>query len=200
MVCFKAAATAALVLMLGTGLSAQPITTEERQKAIAELERSRDLVLAAIDGVSEANAGKKPAADRWSVLECTEHLALTERGIFAMMQGTLKTPAASEEDRAKTRGKAAMLAKFMPDRSRRASAPVEVAPKGMFKTLAEARAALIAARKDTIDFVAKTELPLHSHVTKHFAFGELDAYQWFALMAYHMERHTKQIDEVKATF
>lgn len=196
----KTAAAAALILGLGIGLEAQTITPDERKKAIADLQRTLELILTATEGVSEADAVKKPAADRWSVLECVEHLALTERGIFAMMQGSLQTPPASEEDRAKTKGKTELLAKAMPDRSRRAAAPVEVAPKGQFKTLAEARAALSAARKATIDFVEKTDKPLHSHVTKHFAFGELDAYQWFTLMAGHVERHTKQVNEVKATF
>jgi len=157
-------------------------------------------MLTAIEGVSETDAVKKPAVDRWSVHECVEHVAVTERGIFAMMQGLLQSPPASEEDRARTNGKTELLAKAMPDRSRRAAAPVEVAPTGQFKTLADARAALIAARKATIDFLEKTDKPLHSHVTKHFAFGELDAYQWFTLMAGHVERHTKQVNEVKATF
>jgi len=186
--------------LLAAMAAAQPITPEERRKAVVELERTRDLVLAAIDPVSEENAARKPKPDKWSVLECVEHLALTERGIFAMMQASLQKPESSDGDRAKTRGTTEILAKFMPDRSRRAAAPVEVAPGGQFKTLAAARAELIAARKDTISFVETTELPLHSHVSKHFAFGELDAYQWFTLMAGHMERHTKQVNEVKATF
>ena len=117
------------------------------------------------------------------------------------MQANLKVPGSSDAERAKTtRGKAEVLGQFMPDRSRKATAPVEVAPRGEFKTPAAARDAFEAARKDTIDFVATTDLPLHSHVTKHFAFWELDVYQWFVLMAGHVERHTKQINEVKATF
>lgn len=193
----KAIAAATLICLSAFG---QPITTEERSTTLKELERTRTLMLAAIAGVSEAQAQKKPAPDRWSVLECVEHLALTERGIFAAMQANLKAPEASEAERAKTKGKAEMLGQFMPDRSRKATAPVEVAPRGEFKTLAAARAAFEAARKATIDFVATTDLPLHAHVTKHFAFGELDVYQWFVLMAGHVERHTKQINEVKATF
>jgi hypothetical protein len=190
---------AALAVVVGA-LQGQSITPEERGKAIAELERSEKLLLAAIEGISEIDAAKKPSAERWSVLECVEHMALTERGVFAMMQTALQAPVASEAERAKTKGKAEMLAKFMPDRSRRATAPVEVAPKGMFKTLAEARAAFVSARKTTIEFVSKTELPLHSHVSKHFAFGELDVYQWFVLMSAHVERHTKQVNEVKASW
>lgn len=183
MVFFKAAAAAALVF----ALEAQTITPEERTKAVAELERTEKLLLSALDGVSEGDAAKKPSSEKWSILECVEHLALTERGIFAMMQASLKSPEASEADRAKTKGKTEMLARFMPDRSRRAATPVEVAPKGMFKTLAEAKAAFVSARKATIEYVTKTDEPPHSHVSKHFAFGELDAYQWFALMAGHVE-------------
>ncbi len=193
----KAITTATLICLSAFG---QPITSDERSRTLLELERTRTLMLSAIDGVEEEQAKKKPAPERWSVLECVEHLALTERGIFAAMQANLKAPESSEAERAKTRGKAEVLGQFMPDRSRKATAPVEVAPRGEFKTLAAARAAFEAARKATIDFVATTDLPLHSHVTKHFAFGELDVYQWFVLMAGHVERHTRQINEVKATF
>lgn len=194
---YKTAATGALICLTAFG---QAITPEERSKTLNELERTRNLMLTAIDGVSELQAQKKPAPERWSVLECVEHLALTERGIFAAMQANLKAPQASVADRARTKGKTEILGQFMPDRSRKATAPVEVAPRGEFKTLAAARAAFEAARKDTITFVTTTDLPLHSYVSKHFAFGELDVYQWFVLMAGHVERHTKQINEVKATF
>ena len=200
MVIAKTAPAAALMLVCSLGASAQPMSSEERKQAIASLERSRDLLLSSIDGVSEGNAAKKPGADRWSVLECVEHLTLTERATLDRLQASLLKPESSDVEKALTRGKLEMVAKFMPDRSHRATAPVEIAPRGQFKTLAEAKAGFVAARTATIAFAAKTDAPLHSHVTKHMAFGELDGYQWFTLMAGHVERHVKQVNEVKATF
>ena len=66
--------------------------------------------------------------------------------------------------------------------------------------MAEGKSGFVAARTATIAFAAKTDAHLHSHVTKHMAFGELGGYQWFTLMAGHVERHVKLMNEVKATF
>ena len=190
----------AWALILATSLYGQSLTQSERSKAVAELERTRDLLLSATANVSEEKASVKPAPGKWSVLDCVEHLALTEEAIFGLLQGNLKAPPSSEADRAKTAGKTAMMEKFLTDRTRKVSAPAEIAPTGRFKTLAEAREAFTANRNRTIAFAENTEEDLHAHVSKHMAFGELDLYQWVLLMAGHSERHTLQAKEVIATF
>lgn len=198
MVSFKTAPAWALIL--ATSLYGQSLTQSERSKAVSELERTRDLLLSATANVSEDNAKIKPGPGRWSVLDCVEHLAVTEEAIFGLLQGNLKAPPSAEAVRAKTAGKTAMMEKFLTDRSRKVSAPAEIAPTGRFKTLAEAREAFTANRNRTIAFAEKTEEDLHAHVSKHMAFGELDLYQWVLLMAGHSERHTLQAKEVIATF
>ena len=187
----------ALTLIIAASLCGQSLTQSERSKAVAELERTRDLLLSATANLSEDKARIKPGPNRWSVLDCVEHLAVTEGTIFGMLQGNLKAPPSSEEMRAKTAGKTAMMAKFLTDRNTKVQAPAEIAPTGRFKTLAEAREAFSAARDKTIAFTEKTEDDLHAHVVKHLAFGELDLYQWLLLMAGHSERHTLQAEEAK---
>jgi len=71
----------------------RPVTDEERAALIAQLERTRDLLRAATRGLTPAQATYKTAADRWSVLECVEHLALTEPFLFGFSQNLLKSPA-----------------------------------------------------------------------------------------------------------
>ncbi len=195
MASFKTSATLALIIT--ASLCGQSLTESERSKAVAELERTRDLLLSTTANLSEDKARIKPAPNRWSVLDCVEHLAVTEGTIFGMLQGNLKAPPSSEEMRAKTAGKTAMMAKFLTDRSTKVQAPAEIAPTGRFKTLVEAREAFIAARDRTIAYTEKTEDDLHAHVVKHLAFGELDLYQWLLLMAGHSERHTLQAEEAK---
>jgi hypothetical protein len=39
---------------------------------------------------------------------------------------------------------------------------------------------------------------LRAHSAPHPAFQTLDAYQWILFMAAHSDRHTQQINEVKA--
>jgi len=43
-----------------------------------------------------------------------------------------------------------------------------------------------------------TQDALHDHVMDHPAAGPLDAYAWMLLVSAHSERHTAQINEVKA--
>ncbi len=188
----------ALSLIIAASLCGQSLTQSERSKAVAELERTRDLLLSATANLSEDQARLKPGPNRWSVLDCVEHLAVTEVTVFGLIQGNLKAPPSPEADRAKAMGKTAMMEKFMIDRSRKATAPAEIAPEGRFKTLVEAREAFTAARNKTIAFTEKTDDDLHAHVVKHPAFGELDLYQWLILTAGHSERHTLQAAEAKA--
>src|SRR6516162_338065 len=67
-----------LAAFAGTVLRAQELTRDERDKALKYLEKTRDGVLQATKGLSEAQWNFKPGPDRWSVAEVTEHIAATE--------------------------------------------------------------------------------------------------------------------------
>ena len=45
-----------------------------------------------MQGLSDAQLNFKPAPDRWSVLECVQHITLTSQGLVGFVQQTLKTP------------------------------------------------------------------------------------------------------------
>jgi len=49
-----------------------------------------------------------------------------------------------------------------------------------------------------MDYVSTTNDDLRDHMGPHPVLGPLDAYQWILLISAHSERHTKQIEEVKA--
>lgn len=55
--------------------SAQSLTAAERDKALKYLESTKQGVLAATSGLSEAQWSFKAGPDRWSVAEVTEHIA-----------------------------------------------------------------------------------------------------------------------------
>ena len=56
---------------------------EERAQLLADLERGRNALLEVLDGVTEEVAAKSPGVGRWSVMECVEHLALSEDYLFS---------------------------------------------------------------------------------------------------------------------
>ncbi len=84
------------------------------------------------------------------------------------------------------------------DRSMKQKAPEEILPgKSPYHTLAETLDAFKADRNKLIDYIQKTNDDMRSHVAK-MPFGALDSYQLVLLISAHTNRHTQQINEVKA--
>lgn len=193
----------ALLFFAFTGLlaaqsSAVELSAEEKKAGLAELARTKAMVENSLANLSEAQGKWKAAPEKWSVLECVEHLAMTEQALAGMLAASLKGPEAGAEQMAKSKGKSQVLTRFMPDRSNKVQAPAEIRPSGKFTTLAEAKVALLAARSQTVAMLENGDASLKTHVLKHPFFGEIDGLTWFQMMSLHMERHNKQIEEVKA--
>src|SRR5271167_1631177 len=174
------------------------LTAEERAAALASLQATRDAFLKSIAGLSEKQWRFKPAPDRWSVAEVSEHIAVAESMIFGMIQGKIMTSPAAPEKRAEVVGKDEIIMTRVPDRSHKAQAPEFLKPTNRWATREELTKAFEDSRKATMDYVRTTNDDLRDHFGPHPIFGSLDAYQWILLISAHSERHTKQIEEVKA--
>jgi hypothetical protein len=172
----------------------QTLTQADREKADQYLQQTRDGVVAAVKGLSDAQMKFKPGPDRWSVAEVLEHITLVEDGLFLnVTEKVMKSPAgAADRDIAKTD---AMVLAMIPDRSHKAQAPPQFVPTGRW-TPAETLDHFLKSRAKTIVFLDSTP-DLRAHVTDS-PLGPLDGYEWVLFMAAHSERHTKQILEVKA--
>jgi len=181
--------------VLGAALAGQGVTPAEKQHALTYLEQTRDQLLAATKGLSEAQLKFKPAPDRWSVIECVEHLTLIE-GMVSQNVFT-KLPAAAAPSAAWDAQKVdALLLAKVPDRSEKFQAPEPAVPTGRW-TPAETIDQFVAGRKQTVAFLESSP-DLRGHVVNHPVFGPMDGYEWVIAVAAHTERHTKQILEVKA--
>jgi len=66
-----------LLLLCGVALG-QTLTQGDKERAATYLDETRDGVVAATKGLSEAQMKFKPAPDRWSVAETLEHIVLAE--------------------------------------------------------------------------------------------------------------------------
>lgn len=183
------------LLFLGITAFAQALNQTERERGVQYLQQTRDGLVAATKGLSEAQMKFKPAADRWSVAETLEHITLTEDLIFQnVTKEVMKAPpGAADRDTAKID---AMILAAIPDRSRKAQAPQPVVPTGRW-TPAETLDHFLKSRASTIEFLQSTP-DLRQHVTDSPLKQPLDAYEWLLFMGAHSERHTKQILEVKA--
>ena len=184
-----------VVVALGAVAFGQSLTQADRDKGIAYLEKTRDGVVAATKGLSEAQMKFKSAPDRWSVAETLEHIALAEGFIFGnVTDKVMKAPAgAADRDVAATD---AMVLATLPDRSHKAQAPPPLVPTS-HATPAENLDLFLKGRTKTIAFLQTTP-DLREHVVDSPLGKPLDAYEWLLFIAAHSERHTKQILEVKA--
>lgn len=190
----------AIALMLAAD-GTQTLTQEERDHAVAELEGSKKAFLDATKGLSTAQWSFKAAPERWSVAECSEHIALAEGFIFGLVTERIIKAPANPEKRDAAKGKDDLIVKMLQDRSHKATAPEPIDPvKHGVMTLEESVKLFQDSRAHTIEYIKTTQEDLRDHLFDHPvpAIGTLDGYQWILLISGHTRRHTAQILEVKA--
>jgi uncharacterized damage-inducible protein DinB len=174
------------------------LTPAEREAALKSLQATHDQFLRSIAGLTDKQWTFKPAPDRWSVAEVAEHITISESTILGLIQQRLMTSPATPEKREQVKGKDEMILQKMPDRSHKAQAPEILRPTGRWATEADLTKAFEESRKATMDYVRTTNDDLRDHFFDHPAFGTLDGYQWLLVLSSHSQRHTAQIEEVKA--
>jgi uncharacterized damage-inducible protein DinB len=173
------------------------LTSQEREAALKNFQQTRDNFLKSIAGLSPKQWTFKPAPDRWSVAEVSEHIAVSESTLFGLVQKTMQSPAAPEK-RDQVKGKDELILQRVPDRSHKAQAPEFLRPTGRWATEAELTKAFEDSRAATMGYIRTTNDDLRDHFFDHPVFGTMDAYQWLLLISTHSARHTAQIEEVKA--
>jgi uncharacterized damage-inducible protein DinB len=193
---FLAGVFSVLLLMAGAATaSAQEVTQADKDKALQYLETTKKNVLEATKGLSEAQWNFKSGPDRWSVAQVMEHIAAAEDFIRGTLKEKIMMAPAGEAGRDVKKTDDAVLA-MVPDRTTKAQAPEPLVPTNRFGSPDGAIRHFVESRAATEDFL-KTATGLRDHVTDS-PMGKLDGYEFVLLIAAHSERHTKQINEVKA--
>jgi hypothetical protein len=165
---------------------------QERSNYLDILTRTRDEFLSSLAGVSEEQARLKAAADRWSILECVEHVATAERGMFiGITQRCTPRVAAAAESREKD------FLRLGPDRSRKIAAPEFVRPTGRYATLGEAIEKFREQRGRVMEYVSTCHDDLHAVEMPHPVAGIITAQECLAILAMHPSRHAAQIREIR---
>jgi uncharacterized damage-inducible protein DinB len=135
----------------------------------------------------------KPAPDRWSVSEVVEHIALTEPQLLGLAQKALAEPANPEWASISGGFPVDALLARVQDRSRKATAPEPVQPKGGWSR-ADALTRFAGARAQTSELVRRTDGDLKKHVAAT-PLGNMTVHQILALIGAHNLRHNQQIAE-----
>lgn len=171
------------------------LTKAERKFAIDHLNKTRAELIASVRGLSDAQLNFKPSPDRWSVLECVQHITLSSQGIRQFMQATAQAPNDSAWQRTMTDED---FIKGIEDRSHKAQAAEPMKPThSPDKDLASTLKTFNAGRDSLIQFVDTTHSDLRSHLA-NLGFAKADAYQIILLISAHTNRHMQQLNEVKA--
>jgi hypothetical protein len=191
---------AAVAAMPRPAVAADPqMTQPERDQVIQLLKDSQAEFVQAVSNLSDEQWKWKPAPDRWSVAEVSEHILLAEGMLWGKMQEALANPPNPDWEK-KTNGKTEFILKVMAPRMGKAQAPEEIKPRGDL-TRAEIMSRFAQVRANTLQFAERTQIALKEQTSEHPfpVFGTLNAYQWLIYIPLHNMRHDKQIEEVKST-
>jgi len=164
---------------------------------MSHLHATRKVFLDSIAGLSDIQWNFKPSPERWSVAECAEHIAVSEDSIFDLLKQVMKSPAAPDKQAA-AKGKDELIQRAVPDRSVKAQAPEFLQPKRRWPDREVLIAHFKQSRDRNIAYIQTTDDDLRNHFMEHPLLKTIDAYQIMLLISAHCERHTAQINEVKA--
>ena len=173
------------------------LTEAERSWLIDQLTKSQKKFEASVANLTEAQLSFKFDTLKWSIAEVIEHVTLTENGIFSIVQSTLQKPTQPEK-RSEIKVTDAQILLILTNRKGKVQSPEMLKPTGKFPNSQYAVGNFQQQRAKAIDFIKTTQEDLRNRFWLHPATGVVDLYQAITLMSAHLERHTLQIEEVKA--
>jgi len=184
------------LMVMATAASVQELTQAEKEGALAYLESTKEKVVAATKGLSEAQWNFKAGPDRWSVAQVMEHIAASEDFIRDnLVKDKVMVSLAGEPGRDVNKIDDAVIAN-VPDRSHKAQAPEPLLPNNRFGSPEGSLKHFLESRAITEQYLKETP-GLRDHVMDG-PVAKMDGYEFILMIAAHSERHVKQIEEVKA--
>lgn len=164
----------------------------DRRRDLRLLAEGRDAVFEAVRGLSEEDALLSPGEGRWSVLECLEHICVSEDNFYEAL--LTRIPCVNQAGR---RDREENIIHWAPLRQDRITAPERLRPMGRFSSLADAVDHFSRARARTIEYVEHCDRDLRLYRAKHPTFGEITGEEFLIIIALHPARHANQILETR---
>src|SRR5688572_29508575 len=172
------------------------LTKKEREEAVSYFKETQKAVADEIKGMSDNQLKWKPADSVWSITDCIEHIALSEKNLFDWAMGTLKAEA-NPAKRAELKRNDEEIKKMITDRSFRVKTREGFIPTGQFGDAKQTLKVFDERREALIKYVKETKDDLRNHFADS-PFGLVDTYQLLIFLSAHTKRHTLQIEELKA--
>lgn len=185
------------LIMISFAGADKPLTKEEREKATTLLKDTEAGVENAIAGLSDGQLQFQASDSTWSVEGCVKHIAITEQMLWQAVEQALAKPV-NPEKRSLIKMTDEQVVQMVESRAQKVKTMDPLKPENTpFTSTQEALQSLKENREKIINFVNTTQEDLRNRVIE-FPFGALDAYQAILFIAAHSNRHTQQMEEVKA--
>ena len=166
----------------------------EQQHILQEIEQANQRLNQTLDSLEESQAHLRLHPEGWSVLECLEHIYLSEVGITKLMAKTFDPPL-PQADKDHFFDQEDIRERLL-GRKRKFQAPENIRPQGLFLSLEQAAQKLREQRERLGQIVEAGKLHLDRSIWKHPAFGPMPRNDWFYFLMYHPDRHLAQIAEI----
>ncbi|MFC3197086.1 DinB family protein [Parapedobacter deserti] len=177
---------------VGAGQRDKAFLLDYYQQTLTDLQR-------AVDGLNGAQLRFQPAPDKWSISQCLEHIIATEQALLGYAKKTI-SQAPNPERRSEINVSDDDVIKGMTDRSFKAQAPGELAPKeaGKYTNADAAIKDLRKQRKELIGYIDGLSSDDLRNRIADSPFGPVDGFHSLLYIPAHTARHTLQIEEIKA--
>lgn len=172
---------------------------------VSEAERNNDAARELVKGLSEEQLNWKPEANRWSMAQCLEHLAVTSRGFNGYFPLTIERARNRWPTTASVRYRPSLVGgllikQVVPETTRRVPAPKVFRPSDS-SAINDALGIFLKQQDEFLSFVRESEgvdynrARLRSPVTPLMRYSLADA---FVVTIVHEYRHLAQAARVRA--
>lgn len=171
------------------------LTSTDIAAARQRLEASRERLLRACDGLTDAQWTATNDQRGWPIAGHVEHLALLEQLFAERLIPKLLAAPPPTSDRDTVALDARILEWDDAQRTKLGEAPALLRPTG--QSGSESLRQFEMARIQTIAFVEAGHA-LRDHALEHPVAGAMDAYQWVLFVAAHTDRHVQHIHSLRS--
>jgi DinB superfamily len=186
-----------LLILLGFTAGDDKLSKADKKNAISYFKETQQDLAKEIKGLSETQLNWKPADSVWSITNCVEHIALSEKNLFDWAMGTLKEPA-NPAKRSELKMSDEQVKQMLTNRGFKVKTREGFIPTGQFGTTAQTFAVFKERRGAAIKYIKTTADDLRNHFAET-PLGLVDTYQLMIFLSAHTKRHILQIAELKAS-
>ena len=169
-------------------------SAQSPDEALNHLKKTQKELISLVDGLSETQINFRSKTESWSIAECMEHIAISEKNIMGLIETSLE-----EEANPSRRSEVVItddqLLQLITSREQKVKTRREFEPTNSFGSFKNNLKAFNKRRKSNLKFIQNTDLDLRNHYVQ-FPFGLIDSYQAILFMSGHTTRHTDQIKEI----